>query len=468
VLCGDPGARGPLVEDFGGYWAEQELWSEEFISGETLDRALDRLAGRGERLRQLWPFLAWSTLAAYVDFWNRTGRRLEIADPSMSNVVVPTEDFQIGARLVSVSARRPHRRLLSMLQAFRDEVLLQAAERYPLLRDQAGPDLAFSALLEIVGESAGLALLDQALDGAAEAPGELVEAARRYVTRVKSEGFRPLRLHFAIERYRRWEELSGDATLQARAQTVQEISETYALHRLARAVPEVRFRLFRDTVFRNARPALAEALDELIGRIRADALHEDEFVDAVADLRSKLDLLPDEEYFLTRVSLPHLRPQDAAGFVSSTLGGRQQSEIVVSLEDADGRFYGVRHAMSPKEVERLYRLYLAARLEVQFRAEHRFLIAINDRDQIIAGIYYDVAEDGKSAHLEKIVAAEPYRRKGVADGVMREFFNRLRAAGVATVTTGFFRPEYFYTYGFRIEKRYAGMVKSLDSEAAAS
>ena len=48
---------------------------------------------------------------------------------------------------------------------------------------------------------------------------------------------------------------------------------------------------------------------------------------------------------------------------------------------------------------------------------------------------------------------------------MNELFNRLRAAGVKTVTTGFYRPEYFYTYGFAIEKRYAGLVKNLDEES---
>jgi hypothetical protein len=47
---------------------------------------------------------------------------------------------------------------------------------------------------------------------------------------------------------------------------------------------------------------------------------------------------------------------------------------------------------------------------------------------------------------------------------MHDFFNRLRAAGVATVTTGFFRPGYFYSYGFRIERRYAGLVKDLARE----
>ncbi len=54
----------------------------------------------------------------------------------------------------------------------------------------------------------------------------------------------------------------------------------------------------------------------------------------------------------------------------------------------------------------------------------------------------------------------------MADGLMRQFFNRLRAAGVQTVTTGFFRPEYFYAYGFKIERRYAGLVKELDEDAS--
>ena len=64
--------------------------------------------------------------------------------------------------------------------------------------------------------------------------------------------------------------------------------------------------------------------------------------------------------------------------------------------------------------------------------------------------------------------AERSRRKGVADGLMHQFFNRLRAAGTLTLTTGFFRPEYFYSYGFKIERRYAGLVKSLDEDIPAA
>ena len=104
--------------------------------------------------------------------------------------------------------------------------------------------------------------------------------------------------------------------------------------------------------------------------------------------------------------------------------------MVVTLEDHEGDLFRVRHALNPKEVGRLHRLFLAAKLDVRFRPEHQYLVAINDREQLIGGIYYEIEEDGQSAHLEKIVVGEPYRRKGVADGLMQEFFNRLRAAGV--------------------------------------
>ena len=49
--------------------------------------------------------------------------------------------------------------------------------------------------------------------------------------------------------------------------------------------------------------------------------------------------------------------------------------------------------------------------------------------------------------------AERLRKKGVADGLMKEFFNRVRAAGATTVTTGSSAPEYFYA--LRLQDREA-------------
>jgi long-subunit acyl-CoA synthetase (AMP-forming)/GNAT superfamily N-acetyltransferase len=464
VLCGESGDREPVVEEYGGYSEEYSVWSEEFIPGDTLNREMRRLArrtGQDEGLVQLWPFLAWSALSAYVEFWRRTGGRLEVAELSPSDIVLPTHDYHRGSRIVSLSARRPHEGLLAMLDRFHREFVRSVEAEHSELAGIVGWDVVFSSLLEIVGEREGLEAFERAIQSEPGGSAELRTALPEYVAAVRRRGFLPMRLFFAGKRYRRWLELNPDATPQARARTLQEFYDTYGLHRLARQYPEARLRYFRETVFRNASADLAKGLDEQIAALRARELKVESLAGAIAELRHRLQAEPDDDYFLARIPFAYLRPEDMADFVRSELGGTPQSEIVMTLEDADANPYRVRHALSPKEVERLHRLFLAARLDVRFRPEHRYLVALNPRDQIIGGIYYDLEEAGEQAHLEKIVVAERYRRKGVSDGLMREFFNRLRAAGVRRVTTGFFRPEYFYALGFAIEKRYAGLVKEL-------
>ena len=80
---------------------------------------------------------------------------------------------------------------------------------------------------------------------------------------------------------------------------------------------------------------------------------------------------------------------------------------------------------------------------------------------MIGGLFYSTMEKN-TIHLEKIVVANYYRRKGVSDSILNEFFKRLKSDNIRFITTGFFRPEYFYRFGFKIERKYAGLVKNLE------
>jgi len=475
IVGAEPGPREALVEEFGGYWSAHDLWSEAFSAGERLDRELERLArlpGGEERLRRLWPFMAWAALSAYVDFWHRSGRRLELDEPGPEDVIVPAEDFLSGLRLVSLSRRRPHAGLLAMLHGFHERFVTPVERRHAVLAGRVDWTVIVSALLEVLGQDEGLRLLHQALDDAAQQPAgpagapELRTELARVAHRFAADGFVPMRLHFAIERYRRWAALNADSTPQARARMLAELDETYGLRHLASRYPEARARLFLETVFGGAGAPWIGDLRELVAALRERRLAPEGLIDAVDGLRARHDLARDDEYFLARMSYPYLRPQDEADFVTADLGGRRLGEIVVALEDREGNAYRVRHALNPREVERLFRLFLAARLSVRFRMEHRYLVAINERGQIIGGIYYEIDDASNSAHLEKIVVAPRYRGAGVADGLLHEFLNRLRAAGVRAVTTGFFLPEYFAGHGFRVDHRYAGVVRMLDDASA--
>jgi GNAT superfamily N-acetyltransferase len=142
--------------------------------------------------------------------------------------------------------------------------------------------------------------------------------------------------------------------------------------------------------------------------------------------------------------------------------------MVVTQEDSEGNLYGIRHALSAKEVGRLHRLFLAAELPVQFRPEHNFLVAIGERGNLIGGLFYEVQPEEHTAHMDKVVVAERFQGRGIAGTLIEELCNRLRTAGYRSLTTGFFRPQFFYRMGFTVERRYAGLVRSLHEENGAS
>jgi ribosomal protein S18 acetylase RimI-like enzyme len=465
IVCSEARDRGPLVEEFGGYWPDYTMWTEEFIPGDTLDRALRRLRRRekdDDWYVNIWPFAAWSALAAYVDFWDRTGRRMVVADPVPSNVIVPMHDYHTGARLVSISSRKPFTSLKDLLTSLEHQLISAIESEHPRLQGLVGWNVIFAALLEIVGEAEGIALLRRMLESDEEpVQGDMKSDLVEFLAAVELRGFLPKRLYFGAKRYRRWAELNPQATRSARASTLQELYHTYRIDEIQASYPDVRPRFYRGTVFRDADHQLEQGLDEIIGGLRRGELLPEDLSTVVSDLRARLTLGDEDDYFLARLSFPYLRPEDVAGYVETDAGGIQQSEMVVTLEDRDGLPYRIRHAVSPKEVARLHRLFLDARLPVQFRPEHRFLIAINPRGSIMGGLFYEVRPEEHTAHMDKLVVAEAFRAQGVAGGLLDELCNRLRTSGYRSLTTGFFRPQFFYRFGFAVERRYAGLVRSL-------
>ena len=415
----------------------------------------------------MWPHAAWSALSTYVEFWDRTGRRLVVADPTPTNVIVPMHDYQTGARLVSIASRQPFTSLVAMLRSFREQFVGSIEREHPRLAGLAGWDVVFSAVLEVLGEEAGVAELGRiAASPDAGADDGLRAAAAGFLAGVERRGFLPRQLFFGAQRFRRWSRLNADATLHAQASTLHELYETYGLARLHATYPETRARFYRETVFREAGPALADGLETIIARLRARDLQPEDLSTAVSDLLAALKLSPAENYFLTRLSYPYLRPEDEAELVASALGGVRQSDMVVTITDVDGNPFQIRHALNPREVGKLHRLFLAARLPVQFRPEHRFLVAINERGSLAGGLFYELQPEARTAHMDKIVMAERFQRKGVAAALLEELSKRLRNSGFLSLTTGFFRPQFFYRHGFTVEGRYAGLVRPLVDEKA--
>ena len=86
---------------------------------------------------------------------------------------------------------------------------------------------------------------------------------------------------------------------------------------------------------------------------------------------------------------------------------------------------------------------------------------MNERGTLLGGLFYEVDAEERTAHMDKVVVAQRFGGRGIARALIEELCNRLETAGFPTLTTGFFRPQFFYRMGFTIERRYAGLVRAL-------
>jgi predicted GNAT family acetyltransferase len=454
------GAPPPLVEQFGGYYAEWGIFTEEFIPGDDVERQVAKLLRQGEtaRLSHVWPFLVWSALELHVRFWDRSNRRLALREPSPSAFIVPAHDYQTGARLVSISDRSPCAALGEVLDRFQAAFIDRVEALTPELRGEVDDRIMFSAVVEALGQDRGPAALEAAAPASPR-----TAAARTFLQGLREHGFTPQRVWFASRRYRRWLAVNPGATVEAQGRMLGELWGTYRLSELEPAWPDTRVRFFRETVFERARPELAAALDRLMNRARSLPAGGLDLEEQMAAVRSAVRPSAEEDYFLARMTYRYLAPTDEVALISMPSGGHYVTEVVVALADEAGDRYMVRGPVSPREVARLLQLFHESNLHVTFTAEHEYLLCLDQRETVIGGLFYRQLGPDR-VYMEKVTVGRKHRGKGVSDGLMRVFVRRLRARGMARLETGFYQPDYLRRFGFRTDPTSGGLVRDLDRE----
>jgi GNAT superfamily N-acetyltransferase len=288
-------------------------------------------------------------------------------------------------------------------------------------------------------------------------------AVSSFLDRLRLEGPTPLRLFFAVRRFKRWLEVNPRATPEAQSKHLGEQWGTYRLGELEAQWPDTRIRYFRQTVFSDARPELAAALDRLMHRTRSLPPGALDLAEQVAALRAAVRPTEAEDHDLARMTYRYLGPGEQVALISMPHGDHFTAEVVVAQAASDGSSYSLRGPVSPREVARLLHLFHESNLQVAFSTEHEFLLALDAKGSVVAGLFYRPVAAGR-VHMEKLVVARKQRSKGIADGLMRDFFRRLRARGVSAVETGYFQPEYLKRFGFRTDPSSGGLVRDIDAD----
>ncbi len=469
VIAGTEINDDKLAAKFGGLWEKYNLWTEEFIGNESIERFIRREYKRNdeaafEKLRNLWKFFVWNAAAAYFKFWKLSGMKVELADITPDGIIVSSHDYQTGCIITSFYKRKQTDSILTLITNFYESFVKQTEERYPLIKKASVWNSIFSGIIEAGGLDNGIGLINKFREelGSSEIKekDEIIKRIKSFIRNVKDDGFLPKQLYFAVKRFHRWYQLNQDASLAAQAEMVYELYETYRLFDLEEQYPAVRTRFFLESVFYDSPQRFKEVLKDLALKQRHRKISKDESLKLISSLNFEFELDEKENYFITRLGYPHLKPSDSAALLKmkSELAG--QPNLVVQLQDNDGNMFTIRNPVNPKEISKLHQLFLEANLTVNFRPEHQYLVAVSERGFIIGGLFY-YRSDEETIHMEKIVVSNRYRRKGISEGLMNELVSRLKSDSTKFVTTGFFRPEYFYRFGFKIERKYSGLVKEL-------
>ena len=282
----------------------------------------------------------------------------------------------------------------------------------------------------------------------------------KFLSNVEVNGFIPKQLYFAINRFHRWFKLNNEASFTAQAESLKEFFDTYQLGELFETYPETRTRFFLETVFIDSSNGVKKYLRNIIREQHNFELSIEDALLRFSSIKSEIKLTEKDDFFLTRLSYPHIRPSDEAAILQIKTDGILDSNLVVQFDDYDGNPFTIRNPISPKEISKLHKLYLEANLLVNFSNENHFIVAISKRGFIIGGLFY-LHLDKETVYMDKIVVANRYRRMGVGEKLMNEFFERLRTRNFKQVVTGFFRPEYFYQFDFKIDRKHSGLVKKL-------
>src|SRR5690606_9450189 len=187
------------------------------------------------------------------------------------------------------------------------------------------------------------------------------------INNIKNHGYLPNQLYFAVKRFHRWFELNKNASLSSQADMVYELYETYRLFDLEENYPAARTRFFLETVFYSSPQRFKDVLRELVRKQRHRKISKEESLKLITSLNFEFELDEKETYFITRLGYPHLKPTDSAALLKIKSEVAGQPNLVVQLQDDDGNIFTIRNPISPKEISKLYQLYLEENLNVNFR-----------------------------------------------------------------------------------------------------
>ena len=462
----------PLVENFGGYWAEYQLYTEKYVYGETLENYLQRNKddikdpSKKDRWQMRWLHFIWNGIQAYQEFWKRTNFKLSIQPPSPKNLIIPQRDYATGTKIISISRRKSIKSIGDHFLTLYTDYIIRTEKRFPGLKHMSNWEVIFTATLQTLKVKNGTRILKElihelkqgSVSNKLTSAGCTINRIEAFFQDIEQFGVLTKPVVFASLRYERWYYLNPAATLQARANILHQLYNDYHLDNLIEDYPETRVRFFLMTCFKNSSDKLLEEFRRIISKLRKGHLNTTDIENEILKVQGIIKLDKEEKFFLLRMLFPHINSADYAEIIKTAIGKKEELNLVFQTEGEDKQYYKIRPPFLPKEIAQFHTLLSESLLNSTFTVEHKFLLIFNLRNRLVGGLFWKPLEK-QQIHLEWVAIKPKYRGFNLSRNLMNDFFKRMKYQNIKAITVGFYVEKFFSKYGFKLDKEFGGLVK---------
>ena len=466
ALRGHPYGQ-PVLPPFGCFRPELGAYSLGYVSDLTVWQRIRehggaRDSGTRASTATAWRRLLTTAMATVLRAWVASGRRIVPGIVSPTNVAVPDTDFREDALLLNLVEWRPYQRPISLVRPLVKNFFRQTVAHYPRVREELRLTWIFDAAREALGPDEARLFLHQLrddldTDGLPEAGPGFADLLDQHLSDLDERYLPPLAVDGALERYADWRRAGQGATASARLEIIDELLRLYQIERFGEVA---RYHFFRHSYFAEADDAVLQLLDRVIAALHLDPDRRASELVELSDLQALLVDDADRAAF-QRLAFPRFRRIEEVEV--ATVGDRDRHHVIVRshITDRRGVTYAVHDPTAPAEVAEVYRMFFRSGYPKTVSERDRFLVISNDREQVIGGVCYQLVGGG-AVYMDGIVVTRALHDRGITTAVLEDFATRMAEAGYRLIRTHFFLPAFYQKRGFRVDRRWGGLVRFLD------
>ncbi|MGA3013330.1 MAG: GNAT family N-acetyltransferase [Bacteroidales bacterium] len=465
-LAGFP--YGPPVGPFlGSSRPNLGILSTQYIGGLTAWDKIREFAEIHKSAGYVYPN-AWKkvfTKAFTVIFraWHHSGFQIVPGLISPNNVVVPEMDFRQSAVIVSLTGWTTYRNTVSLVGPILQDFYCKTAALYPWCSKHLEVSWIFDACIEALGREEAIHFLETLKKDLEQKPvyyfddGNLTRDLEKYFETIAKKYYLPLALYSAIDQYAEWYKMNPLTTYAAKEQTLFELLELYKLHECQEIV---RYYFYRHSYFMDAADIVKTNFDKLLEKMMAEPTVLPIQLMELSALQSVIAGNEDKDVF-SRMVFPRLMSEQKIDFMK--VGERLKEHVVVKflLTDKTGTKYIQRDPIEPREIGQLYQLFFRENYPKEISdADHHYVVTDNN-DKIIGGMTWRNL-DNNNVLLDGVVVTSSLQGKGIASGMIENFFTSMAARGIKIVKAHFLLGNYYLKHYFEVDKKWGALVKRLN------